>query len=67
MSLYIGIDCGTQGTKVIIYDSQKKHIEGEGYAPHQLITNENGSREQDPQWWIGDYVVGDIGATIYPS
>ena len=24
MSFYIGVDCGTQGTKVIIYDAEKK-------------------------------------------
>jgi xylulokinase len=50
--VYIGVDCGTQGTKVIIYDHQTKHIEGEGYAPHDIIAQENGRREQDPMWWI---------------
>ena len=32
MGFYIGIDCGTQGTKVIIYDSLKKQIVSTGYA-----------------------------------
>ncbi len=52
MSLYLGIDCGTQGTKVILYESEKKRIEAEGYAPHELIAHEAGRREQDPQWWL---------------
>jgi len=28
MGFYIGIDCGTQGTKVIVYDSLEKKIRG---------------------------------------
>ena len=52
MSLYIGVDCGTQGTKVILYDSEKKQVEAEGSAPHELIASEDGRREQNPQWWL---------------
>ena len=50
--MYIGVDCGTQGTKVIVYDHLEKKIVGEGYAQHDIIANENGRREQDPVWWI---------------
>ncbi|MDP8099632.1 xylulokinase [Pasteurella atlantica] len=50
--MYLGIDCGTQGTKVIVVDSQQKRVIGEGYAPHQIIENGNGRREQQPNWWI---------------
>ncbi|MFW5486042.1 MAG: xylulokinase [Sphaerochaetaceae bacterium] len=50
--MYIGVDCGTQGTKVIVYDHKNKEIIGEGYTKHDLIALENGRREQDPQWWI---------------
>lgn len=50
--MYLGIDCGTQGTKVVILDAEQGHIRGEGYAPHALISEANGRREQDPQWWI---------------
>ena len=52
MALYVGIDCGTQGTKVIVFDSETSVIKGEGYAPHRLITDDSGAREQDPGWWI---------------
>lgn len=32
MTLYAGIDCGTQGTKVVIVDSAQGVILGEGSA-----------------------------------
>ncbi|MBS9781621.1 MAG: xylulokinase [Gammaproteobacteria bacterium] len=50
--MYIGIDIGTQGTKVVVVDSQKKQVIGEGYAEHQIIADEHGKREQQPVWWI---------------
>ncbi len=50
--MYIGIDCGTQGTKVIVYDEGKKKIISDGYAKHDIIALENGRREQEPSWWI---------------
>ena len=52
MGFYIGIDCGTQGTKVIIYDSLKKQIVSTGYARHELLSMDSGLREQNPLWWI---------------
>ncbi len=51
MALYAGIDCGTQSTKVIIVDSQKAHILGEGGSPHPIISDSNGRREQLAHWW----------------
>lgn len=50
--LYIGIDCGTQGTKAVIFDSDTGNIRGKGYCSHQLIAKEDGSREQEPGWWL---------------
>lgn len=52
MSLYAGIDCGTQGTKVVIVDSEQGAILGEGSAAHRLISDSNGRREQQAAWWI---------------
>lgn len=52
MSLYAGIDCGTQGTKVVIVDSEQGAILGEGSAAHRLISDQNGRREQEAGWWI---------------
>ncbi|WP_422615346.1 FGGY family carbohydrate kinase [Photorhabdus laumondii] len=51
MALYAGIDCGTQSTKVIIVDSQKTPILGEGSSPHPIISDSNGRREQQVHWW----------------
>ena len=50
--MYLGVDCGTQGTKVIVVDSQQHKVLGSGYAAHQLIENSDGRREQAPDWWI---------------
>jgi len=54
--MYAGIDCGTQGTKVVIYDSQTGSTVGLGYAEHDLISKADGTREQQPSWWIAALV-----------
>jgi xylulokinase len=50
--LFIGIDSGTQGTKVVIVSEEKRKIVAEGYAAHELIEGPYGRREQEPEWWI---------------
>ncbi|AHF78113.1 Xylulose kinase [Sodalis praecaptivus] len=52
MALFAGIDCGTQGTKVVIVDDDSGRILGEGSAPHPLISDASGRREQQAQWWV---------------
>jgi len=48
----IGIDSGTQGTKVLIVDFDGKII-AKGRAPHGFIDNlRPGESEQDPRVWI---------------
>lgn len=49
--MYLGIDCGTQGTKALLMDENGNPL-GRGYAAHALIERPNGAREQDPQWWV---------------
>ncbi|RZU42913.1 xylulokinase [Edaphobacter modestus] len=49
--MYLGIDCGTQGTKALLLDENGRPL-GRGYARHALIERENGAREQEPQWWV---------------
>jgi xylulokinase len=49
--MYLGIDCGTQGTKALVMGEDGKAI-GRGYAPHALIERASGAREQEPQWWV---------------
>lgn len=51
-SLFLGIDCGTQGTKAIILDVDSGRVVGEGSAPHQLISDHHGRREQDIGEWL---------------
>ena len=50
--LFIGIDNGTQGTKVIVYSEQDKKIVASSYSKHEIIENNSGKREQKPEWWI---------------
>lgn len=52
MKTIIGIDNGTQSTKVIFYDYEKKQIAAQASATHDLISREDGSREQKASWWI---------------
>src|SRR3954466_6464222 len=49
--MYLGIDCGTQGTKALLVDEEGRAL-GRGYARHELIVRDNGAREQEPGWWI---------------
>ncbi len=49
--MYLGIDCGTQGTKALIIDETGNAL-GRGYAAHALIERPSGAREQEPNWWI---------------
>jgi D-xylulose kinase len=50
--LFIGIDSGTQGTKAIVLSRERGELPAVGYAPHALIENNEGRREQEPQGWI---------------
>ena len=63
---YLGIDCGTQGTKAVVYDAGKGVVISKGYAPHQMIVGENGEREQDARWWI-DALVKSVREAISKS
>ena len=50
--LFIGIDNGTQGTKCVVFSREQRKILSSAYAPHAMIENDAGRREQDPRWWI---------------
>ena len=50
--MYLGIDCGTQGSKVLVVDSQRRQVLGSGYAAHILEEHSGGRREQHPHMWI---------------
>ncbi|GLK87492.1 xylulokinase [Pseudomonas turukhanskensis] len=55
MALYLGIDCGTQGTKALVLDAASGQVLGAGGAPHRLISGPNGHREQQPADWLSAF------------
>jgi xylulokinase len=53
MSLFIGVDSGTQSTKVIVLDFETKQVLGEARASYDLIEGlPPGHLEQHPKDWI---------------
>ncbi len=52
MKTVIGIDNGTQSTKVIFYDFESKTIVASASAAHKLISSNDGTSEQKAEWWI---------------
>ena len=50
--VFLGIDCGTQSTKVVLRDPGTGVVAAAGRAPHELVERDDGTREQDPAWWI---------------
>jgi len=53
--MYIGVDCGTQSTKVVVVDVDAGRILGEASRPHILREEANGRREQDPADWLAAF------------
>lgn len=52
MSLFLGIDSGTQSVKAIVYDMDSKRVIADGRAPHSLLEGlPAGHMEQDPDSW----------------
>lgn len=51
MKYILGIDTGTQSTKVIFYDPESHRIAAEASAPHEIIVADGGHREQKAEWW----------------
>ncbi len=47
-----GIDNGTQSTKVMVYDSTGEKVLSLTQSKHQLITRDDGTREQLASWWL---------------
>ncbi len=60
--MFLGVDCGTQGTKAILMD-EAGTIHGKGHARHHLIEELNGAREQQPSWWV-DAMVFSVRAAL---
>ncbi|MBP0575897.1 hypothetical protein J8J27_34775, partial [Mycobacterium tuberculosis] len=50
-AMFIGVDCGTQGTKALVVDEAGR-VFGRGHATHGLIERDSGAREQHPSIWV---------------
>ena len=52
MKTVLGIDMGTQSTKVVLYDFENKSIVAEASCKHEIISRDDGTKEQKAEWWI---------------
>lgn len=52
MSLFIGLDVGTQSVKLVAYDPEAHRIVATHGHALELIAHDDGSREQRAEWWI---------------
>ena len=52
MKIFLGIDSGTQSTKVMFYNPDSKKIVAQSSSPHKLISDSTGKSEQEASWWI---------------
>ncbi len=67
MSIYLGIDSGTQSTKCVAYDLDAGRVVAEARAPHQLIGGlPPGHMEQHPQEWAAalEQVLAEVAAKV---
>ena len=49
---FLGVDCGTQSTKVLVVDATSEEVLGVLAGAHELVERADGTREQDPDWWV---------------
>jgi xylulokinase len=52
MSLFVGLDVGTQGVKLVAYDPQARRVVATHGHGLELIARNDGTREQHAQWWM---------------
>ncbi len=67
MSLFIGIDSGTQSVKAVVLDLDTRKVVAEARAPHALIPGlPVGHMEQHPQEWASalDTVIAAVCAKV---
>src|SRR5580658_1580381 len=67
MSLFVGIDSGTQSVKAVALDLDAGRVVAEGRAPHRMIPGlPPGHMEQHPQEWVAamDAAIGEMASSI---
>ena len=52
MKTVMGIDMGTQSTKVVLYDYKNKKIVADASSSHDIISKDDGTKEQKAEWWL---------------
>jgi xylulokinase len=70
MSLYIGVDSGTQSVKAIALDLATGRVVAEARAPHHLIPGlPPGHMEQHPSEWVSamDEAIGQVAVQVDAS
>jgi len=70
MSLFIGIDSGTQSVKAVVLDLESGRVVAEARAPHRLIDGlPAGHMEQHPRDWVAalETVIADVAGRIERS
>lgn len=50
--MYLGIDVGTQSVKALLYDADAVAVAAVESAPLRLVSEPDGTREQEAAWWI---------------
>jgi xylulokinase len=59
----VGVDSGTQSTKILIVEFDTGRVLGRGQAPHAMIPGlKPGESEQDPKVWIGAFEKALVAA-----
>lgn len=67
MSLFIGLDSGTQSVKALVLDMDERRVVARASAPHALIPGlPKGHMEQHPQGWVAALtrVIRKVAAKI---
>jgi xylulokinase len=67
MSIYLGIDSGTQSTKCVALDLNTGRVVAEARAPHRLIAGlPPGHLEQHPQEWAAalEQVIAEVAGQV---
>lgn len=50
--LVVGLDVGSQSVKLLAYDPAARRVVAQYGQPLRMLTDDDGSREQRPEWWI---------------
>ncbi|MEH5098783.1 xylulokinase [Atlantibacter hermannii] len=61
--MYLGIDCGTQGAKVLIWNARTEQVVAASYHTYGLISDRPGQKEQHPAAWL-DAIKSGIQTVI---